>query len=97
MKVTQISGPAPNELQRAVRPTQGSSAEFVSLLDKFVGDVNDRQMKAEEAVRALAAGKIENVHDVMLAEVEADLSFRMLAQTRNKLVEAYREVMRMQI
>ena len=54
-------------------------------------------MKAEEAVKALAAGKIENVHEVMLAEVEADLSFKMLAQTRNKLVEAYKEVMRMQI
>jgi flagellar hook-basal body complex protein FliE len=37
------------------------------------------------------------VHDVMLAEVESDMSFRMLLQTRNKLVEAYKEIMRMQI
>lgn len=97
MKVTGISGPGPSELQHAARPTQGTAAEFVSLLDKFVGDVNDSQMKADETVRALAAGKIENVHEVMLAEVEADLSFKMLVQTRNKLVEAYKEVMRMQI
>ncbi len=97
MKVTGISGPGPSELQHAARPTQGTAAEFVSLLDKFVDDVNDSQMRAEGAVKALAAGKIENVHEVMLAEVEADLSFRMLAQTRNRLVEAYREVMRMQI
>jgi flagellar hook-basal body complex protein FliE len=97
MKVTGISSPALNELQRAASPTGGTAGGFVSLLDKFVDGVNDRQVKAEDAVRDLAAGKIENIHEVMLAEAEADLSFKMLVQTRNKLVEAYKEVMRMQI
>jgi len=82
----------------AIKPTPGSdNTEFVGELRRLIDGVNDKQLKAEAAVKDFAAGKIENVHEVMLIEAEADISFRMLLQARNKFVEAYKEIMRMQI
>ena len=43
------------------------------------------------------SGEVEDVHTAMIAMQKADLSFQLLMQVRNKLVEAYREVMRMQV
>jgi flagellar hook-basal body complex protein FliE len=48
-------------------------------------------------VKSLAQGEITDVHEVMLAMTRADLSFRMMLEVRNKLLEAYQEVMRMQV
>ena len=82
-------------------PAAGGAASkpggFVELFGKMVDEVNDKQLAAEQAVRDLASGRTESVHDVMIAEAEAEISFRLLSQTRNKLVDAYKEIMRMQI
>jgi flagellar hook-basal body complex protein FliE len=97
MNVTGISGPTPSTAQVIAPTPSRKTGEFVKLLGRLVGQVNDKQMKAETTVKDLVAGKIENVHEIMLVEAEADISFRMLLQARNKLVEAYKEIMRMQI
>ena len=78
-------------------PAQNAGPGFGDILGSAVDAVNDKQLTAQQAVLDFATGKAENVHDVMLAEVEADISFKMLSQTRNKLVEAYKEIMRMDI
>ena len=78
-------------------PAQNIGPGFRDILGSAVDAVNDKQLTAQQAVENFAAGKADNVHDVMLAEVEADISFKMLAQTRNKLVEAYKEIMRMDV
>lgn len=70
---------------------------FESLLTGFIGDVNQKQLAADKAVEALAAGETDNVHDVVLTAVKANLSVRMLFEIRNQLVQAYQEVMRMQL
>ena len=78
-------------------PAQTPGPGFGDVLGSAVDAVNDKQLAAQQAVLDFATGKAENVHDVMLAEVEADISFKMLSQTRNKLVEAYKEIMRMDV
>ena len=70
---------------------------FGDLLSTAVDQVNDKQLAASAALRDFATGKAENVHDVMLTAAEAEISFKMLTQTRNKLVEAYKEIMRMDV
>jgi len=97
MKAVGISGPSPQHQLIRPAPRRPQAAGFARLLEKAIDQVNDKQLKADQALKDFALGKIENVHDLMLAEVEADTSFRMLAQARNKLVEAYKEIMRMQI
>ncbi|MEZ6184840.1 MAG: flagellar hook-basal body complex protein FliE [Planctomycetota bacterium] len=79
----------------AAKPAAGES--FMDKLGDALGEVNDAQTRADQAVQDLAAGKVEDVHDVMLAMTEADLSFRLMLEVRNKLVEAYQEVSRMQV
>ena len=75
----------------------GSAVGFEGLVKQFVGDVNQQQLNADQAVQALATGETDNVHDVVLTAVKANLSVRMLFEIRNQLVQAYQEVMRMQL
>ena len=92
-----IAGIGETLIQREPAAQRPANGAFGEVFEKMIDSVNDSQIKATQAVKDFALGKIENAHDLILAEVEADTSFRMLAQTRNKLVEAYKEIMRMQI
>ena len=82
----------------SVRPASGADgATFKDTLKDYLGEVNALQDRADVAVRDLAVGRSDNVHQVIVAISEADLSFRLMMQMRNKLVEAYREIMRLQV
>ena len=65
---------------------------FAKTIAKVIGDVNLNQQQADAALEGLATGKIDNVHDVVLAVAKADLSFRFLLEVRNRLTEAYQEI-----
>jgi len=71
--------------------------EFKEMLQNYIGEVNSLQKQADVAVRELATGQAENLHQLIVAVNEADLSFRLMMEMRNKLVDAYREIMRMQV
>jgi flagellar hook-basal body complex protein FliE len=70
---------------------------FKDMLEHYLQGVNALQVEADKAVRNLVAGKTDNFHQVIVAMSEADLSFRLMMQMRNKLEEAYKEIMRMQV
>lgn len=70
---------------------------FRETLERYIQDVNSLQVEADKAVRNLVTGKTDNFHEVIVAMSEADLSFRLMMQMRNKLVDAYKEIMRMQV
>jgi flagellar hook-basal body complex protein FliE len=55
------------------------------------------QKEADKAIEDFATGKTRNIHETMIAVNKADLAFRLTMQVRNKIVEAYQEVMRTQI
>lgn len=80
-------------------PAEGAAARrsgpsFSDALEAAVRGADRLQHEADDAVRRFAAGDVEDVHQVMLSLDRADLSFRMTLEVRNKLVEAYQEVMR---
>lgn len=79
--------------------TQAGPAKtsFVDVVERLLGDANSGQLQADQAIRELAMGKAENLHDVMLAVAKADLAFRTVLEVRNRLTDAYQEVMRMQV
>lgn len=79
------------------RSTSPGAPDFGTVLRQSLGEVNKLQAKADEAVQALATGKGISLHETMIALEKADLSFRLMMEVRNKIVEAYREVLRMQI
>ena len=73
------------------------SPSFAETLTKSIEEVNHLQKEADQAIEKLASGESQNVHGAMLAMNKADTAFRMTMQVRNKIVEAYQEVMRMQV
>ena len=75
----------------------GNGVSFKKTLGSFVNDVNETQLKADSSIEDFATGKITNMHEVMISMKKAEMSFQFLMETRNKLVEAYKEVSRMQV
>lgn len=73
------------------------SQSFGNLLMRSLERVNEMQVEADRQATALAAGQVENVHDVMLAGERAQLALQLTLTVRNKVVEAYQEISRMQI
>ncbi|MBN1107094.1 MAG: flagellar hook-basal body complex protein FliE [Deltaproteobacteria bacterium] len=69
---------------------------FAGALKAFTGQVDAQIKEANQKTQEFAVGKSFDLHEIMIATEKADLSFRLLVQIRNKLMEAYQEVMRMQ-
>ena len=78
-------------------PSDPQGPSFAKALSESIEQVNTLQQEADQAIEKLSTGESNNVHGAMLAVGKADLAFRMTMQVRNKIVEAYQEVMRMQI
>jgi flagellar hook-basal body complex protein FliE len=91
--------PAPNsDAPTALTSTSApAGAGFESLLGNFVGDVTQKQAAASDAVAGLLSGKNVSLHQTMISMEEANISFQMMVEVRNKLLDSYQELMRMQI
>ncbi|MDR4465429.1 MAG: flagellar hook-basal body complex protein FliE [Nitrospira sp.] len=70
---------------------------FLDSLKTAIGKVNDAQMEAGQAIDALMTGETQDIHRTMVALQQADVSFQLMMQIRNKLVTAYEEIQRMQV
>lgn len=70
---------------------------FGEMLKEAITEVNQLQIGSEEEVQRFISGESKDVHTAMLALQRADTSFQMLMQVRNKIVQAYQEIMRMQV
>lgn len=74
-----------------------TSSGFMDSLQQAISKANDIQLGANQAAEALMTGQTQNIHQTMVALQEADVSFQLMMQIRNKLVSAYEEIQRMQI
>lgn len=70
---------------------------FSDMLKSKIDEVNNEQVNAENMTESLAKGDDVNVHDVVLATQEATMSLQLAIQIRNKFIDAYQELNRMQI
>lgn len=77
--------------------TEKDSESFSTVLNKFIDDVNSLQNNADKSIEKLAAGEITDVHQVMIAVEEANTAMEFMLEIRNKIVEAYQEIMRMPV
>jgi len=71
--------------------------EFKKLLDMAIQTINNTQVNADNAIKKFAAGENIELHDVMIAMQKAQLTLNLALQIKNKITEAYQEIMRMQI
>ena len=74
-----------------------TGGSFQNLLGNFVGEVNDKQAAAGDAIAGLMSGKNVSLHQAMISMEEASVSFQMMVEVRNKLLDSYQELMRMQV
>lgn len=89
---------------RDIAPDPGTAApgpagpgDFASWMAKEIGATSDRILASDQLLQRLATGQVDNLHQVMIGLEEAKLSFQLLVQVRNKLLEAYQDIMRMQV
>lgn len=73
------------------------SITFSSYLKDALDKVNSYQIEADNYKKLLATGDVDNLHDVMIATEKASIAMQLTLSIRNKVVDAYREIMRMQI
>jgi len=76
-------------------PTDSNS--FSSLLGKLVSEVNAQQQTAGATVNALQSGANVPLHQAVISMQEASVSFQLMVEVRNRLLESYQEIMRMQM
>jgi flagellar hook-basal body complex protein FliE len=74
-------------------PAEGAGKFFSELVSK----VNNLQTQSDKAIQGLASGENKNLHEVMISMEKASISFQFMSSVRNKALEAYQEVMRMQV
>jgi flagellar hook-basal body complex protein FliE len=94
-----ISPLAPGEVAQPqeISSTQPADNSFSSLLGKMVSDVNTQQNTAAQTVSALQSGQAVPLHQAVIAMEEANVSFQLMVEVRNRLLDSYQEIMRMQI
>jgi flagellar hook-basal body complex protein FliE len=94
--LTGIRGIQPPDLAR-IEPAGSSTGEFKSLLAGAIDRVEKSQNQAAQSVDRYLSGESEDLHTTALATQRAELALDMFVQTRNKVVAAYQEIMRMQM
>ena len=70
---------------------------FADQLQQAVVEVDNLQTRRQDMVEGMVSGQVTEVHDVMVAAQESQLAFELLLEVRNKLLEAYQEIMRMTV
>jgi flagellar hook-basal body complex protein FliE len=77
--------------------SKSEGVSFSDYLNNAVSDVNKLQLESEHLNEAFAMGKNDNIHEVMIAAEKADIALQFTMQIRNKILEAYQEIMRMPV
>lgn len=77
--------------------TADTSSDFSNILKASIENVNDTQLLAEKKTEALASGETEDLHDVMVTAQKAAITLETTVQVQRKVIDAYNEIMRMQV
>lgn len=91
------------ESQRTQVGPQSSSQEvnggksFGETLKDAIQEVNQLQKVSDKKMQDLATGKTDNIPDVMIAAEKADIALKLMVQVRSKIIDAYQEIMKMQV
>jgi flagellar hook-basal body complex protein FliE len=98
MSIEAISGLGmPAVPVESVRPIVETPASFANFLTDAVQGLDASVKSADQQIRVLAAGGDIQVHDVMISLEEARMQMMLAVEVRNRFVEAYQELMRMQL
>ena len=94
--VSQISDSARLQSKPAVTPGE-AQATFADSLKGAIENLNEIQMESDSKTKALATGNIDDLHDVMITAQKASITLETTVQVQKKVIDAYNEIMRMQV
>lgn len=97
IKVGNLYSENKNLILNGVREKGDHGLSFKNVFQEELREVNQLQIESDEITQQLILGETDNIHDVMIKTTEANLALEMTVQVRNKIVEAYQEIMKMQI
>jgi len=89
---TKMAAPMPDGV-RLAQPTES----FGTILEGLVSNVSDKQAQARAVTQQVLLGENDQLHQSVIAMQEASVAFSLMVEVRNKLVESYQELMRMQV
>ena len=89
--------PAGLELKGAGGEKGTPEQSFGQFLQDAVKEVNSLQQQSQETKTQLLTGNVEDLHQVLIAGEKANVALQLTVQIRNKIVEAYQDIMRMQV
>lgn len=101
MNINSIQSPNAADILKKMDTTSGEVAQgnetFGTYLKNSFNNVNQLLGQADVKASDMAVGKAENLHEAMITFEKADTAFKLLVQVRNRAIEAYQEIMRMQV
>ena len=93
-----------NRVENPISPLGGigggvdqTQKSFASTLKDAVNAVNTAQKDSDVKMQELATGKSQNIHETMISAEKAELALKLMVQVRNKVIDAYQEIMKMQV
>ena len=89
--------PISSKNTEAVTPVEGGTKNFGEFLTDALGEVNKLQASSAKASFDLAAGNLQDLSQVTIATEKASIALQLTMQVRNKMIDAYQEVMRMTV
>jgi flagellar hook-basal body complex protein FliE len=83
----------------STNPAQLPTGEesFKGEVSRFINEVNDSMLQAQDASLKLARGESKNVHEALISMEKSNIALQFTAQVRNRALEAYQEIMRLQM
>ncbi|MDZ7819084.1 MAG: flagellar hook-basal body complex protein FliE [Aliarcobacter sp.] len=76
---------------------EGNDKSFQNMLNDAISDVNNQQVEGYKSMEGIATGKVTNLQEAVQRIEEAELSMKLALEVKNKALNAYKEIMKMQI
>ena len=97
IRTTSLGLIQPGQKVSEVAKTADNEGSFSEFMKKAIDEVNTLQQQSSDMKTNLVSGQVQDLHQVMIAAEKANVAFQLTVQIRNKVVEAYQEIMRMQV
>lgn len=97
MQITPVGQVLPVKQAEPGKNKEAGGVSFSEMFDNALKKLNDSQVKADNLTHGLITGEIEDIHQVTIAMQEAKLTMELAVEIRNKVIEAYQEISRMQV
>ena|ERR1041384_5977629 len=97
LPISHIGASSALEQLKPMTAPAGAPGEFQSILDSSIQNLTSLSQDATDSVQKFMTGENEDLHNMVLATQRAEIAFDLGLQVRNKVLQAYQEIMRMQM